>query len=199
MKQVVLLVEERRKTRRVAHHVQIEVPVVVVVAPGSAHVVGERHDPRRFGHVAEVPGSVVLIEAVWAVIRHVEVLVAVVVVVGEHRAEPGRAVVVDPACHGLLGEVARAVVDPKLSRIGAPGDVQVEIPVAVDIPPGGPGRPRAAHRLADRGIEARLRGDILELGDGDGGRRDDERQRAGGVLAVDQGVDLERPLVGEPL
>ena len=164
----------------VARDEQIELAVVVVVEePRARAPPASRDTPARLGHVGERAVAVVVIQRVAAVIRHVEIFEAVVVVVahrdahavlvlrhaGESRLlrdideRAVRSLVVQPVpeCRvGLVRQLARGhrVVEPGAVR---QEDVQPAVVVVVQQ------RHAAAHRLDQ--VLVRRRGVLVREGD----------------------------------
>ena len=148
----------------VVRHVQIEVPVAVVIAEGAGSAVPFVADAGLFGDVGEAPVSQVPVEGVAAEVGDVEIEVSVVVVVGRGAAERP-AGIADGGVGGHLGEgTAVVAVQPVVGMFSfgeavearAVGDVQVDVPVVVVVEESG---------AADRGLD-----DVLLVPAGDGGR-----------------------------
>ena len=129
----------------VAHEDQVEEAVGVVVAPGAAHgaqVAAGLDQSGGRGHLLEGAVAAVAEQLAGAVVAHVEIGIAVVVVVGGAGAVGPARGILHPGLGGDVDEAQAAEVP--VQRVGADhaGDVEVQQPVAVEV--------RHRHSAAER-------------------------------------------------
>ncbi len=161
--------------------VEVEIEVVVVVADRQPHAVPDGAGPRLAGGVRPAPAAaarpVVAPQHVAdgvhdLVVHHVDVGVAVVVVVGEARREAGSAqLFAEQARDVLEGAVAKVAVEPVAreggvwglapGKAGPVGDEQVEVPVAVVVCPGGGAAPAGVAHPGGLGDVAEALADLV--------------------------------------
>ena len=119
-----------------AHEDQVQEAVRVVVAPGAAHgaqVAARLDQSGGRGHLLEGAVAEVAEQLAGAVVAHVEIGIAVVVVVGGAGAVGPARGILHPGFGGHVDEAQAAEVP--VQRVGADhaGDVEVQQPVAVEV------------------------------------------------------------------
>ena len=137
----------------VGHRVEVQVAVGVIIAPRGARPVALSPHASRCGHIGKLPFSLSKLIPIQSisllrglsglgvdgVIDHVEIGVTIVVIVGEHRADALSGWIGDVPSRSLIREgTGSRLIHPELSRLASQGDVEIEVPVPVDVAPCGP-------------------------------------------------------------
>ena len=169
---------DRRRPRHVHRDVEVEMPVAIEIEERGARPESDLAQARGFRDVREGRVAVVAQKHIGPDVSHVDIEVAVTVVVGDTRPHPV-AGVTGSARLGRLGVPPAAVVEKELVRPGLADlglrdspplhEVEIEIPVAVGVEPG-PARPHLldnevlalARHMAE--IHSPLGGDLHEPG-----------------------------------
>ena len=130
-------------------HVQIQVAIIVKIAPGGRLAIAPVANPGNFGHVNEASPFIVTEKNIGPPINHVQISPAVVVVIGKGRPAAvsigqGNLVTQRRGAKGAVAIVAKQSVWP----VGV-GKVQIHPTVAVVIAPGDANGPVISLARAD--------------------------------------------------